>query len=133
VQGRSPKYQVGCFGFACEPNFAAALNRAKIEFQRNQIVLDFYGEKNKAHPEGASPDAMSILERRLLFFGSEDGILLFKNKSVTSHLRKFVKSPELVTDIEILGPWSKYAQVWRCLFRPVSSSFLEENVRYFLF
>jgi hypothetical protein len=39
--------------------------------------------------------------------------------------------PGTIFDGEIRGPWSRYANVWRVAFRPISSRFLEDGDRYF--
>lgn len=103
------------YGFACHDSLEQAIQKARIELERNQFVLNSCFNMNPATLE-------SIIEQRLLFFSTSDGHQLFKerlNESVARlQMEQTVPKPLLVVDSEIVGRWTQYANVWRCLWEP---------------
>lgn len=116
------------YGFATDKNLNDAIERAKVELDRNSRVIDtFY----------ASPtlNLESTMEKRLVYFSTPIGESNFNEQIKRSQkVKKNLSKPDLVIDGPILGPWEKYAYLWRCLFIPTSYSFLDSsNDDYFFF
>jgi hypothetical protein len=114
------------YGFAASHTALSATEKAKVELRRNQDVLSFYrDEKNRI----AKQD-LSLNERRLAFFAEPAGVRLFSERLARPGTSS--PPPALTVDQAVLGPWSQYAHVWRCLF---DSPPFRENDRddYFLF
>jgi hypothetical protein len=126
------------YAFAASNSLEKAIAKAKIELARNSRSIDrFCEEYGISENTGLScsiQKASSQMEKRLLFFATLEGRMLFDSKcSARKGTDKLKTQPDLVVDTEIPGPWSKYATVWRCLFLPVSENFLNDDQTYFLF
>lgn len=98
------------YGFAAGPDFATAAQKAAVELARNRRVLSERGP-------GAEPSLAN--ERRLTFFASAEGHGAFLDRSRASALMPEGLPPEppAVVDRELEGPWSRFAHVWRVLWR----------------
>ena len=98
------------YGFATSSNIAHAIQRARVEQLRNDAVLtNYFNASIKVEPD-------SITEQKLLYFANEGvGPFLEKIKT-TQNLKVNIQQPKLIADSEMMGPWSKYTVVWRCLF-----------------
>lgn len=117
------------YGFACHKSFKKAVRKAECELQRNQDVMEKeYGNiTHNLHSLVSEQIRLlpEILEKRLLFFSTEDGYKLFKNKLEKGMAaKKKMKKPTLLINKEIQGAWSKYATVWRIIYE---NSFKLEN------
>ncbi len=97
---------VTAYGFAASQKIEAAAERALIELERNMHALKAYF----ARGETSAPK--EPFEKRLLFYSSEDG-----HKEFLSHIggQNQATLPRLIFDGEIVGPWLRYAVVWRSL------------------
>ena len=115
------------YGHAAEESFGAACDRAVEELARHEWVLRsswlaFVGGENKA--------PSNIFERRCLFFASDEGHELFRERLEAKPSGSVVR-PEVICDRDIPGPWDQYATVWRFALRPVSDGYLRGGDRYF--
>lgn len=117
-------------GFACANSFSRALEKAKVELSRNLRVLE-----NFSAGEIQTNSNFNLNEKRLLNFSKDSGFSLFEKR-----IQKSVKSekvrPSLIFDRPIIGQWTKFTHVWRCLFdsSTLDSSRKDENVLdYFCF
>lgn len=119
------------YSFAAHANQKNAINKAKIELSRNFCVLQKYcnEDKREIHPTYFS----DIHEQRLAYFASTDGQKAFAERLQFKTSQQILRPPKKIIDIEIMGPWSKYATIWRMLFEPVSNLHLQKSVDYFLF
>lgn len=95
------------YGFAAGPDFKRAAAKAGVELSRNARAL-----AGAAAPSG--PD-----ERRLVYFSGPVGFARFTAR-VDAAEREAASPPEAphaLVDAEVPGPWSRYATVWRVLWR----------------
>lgn len=118
------------YGFACAKELKYAFAKAKVELNRNLRVLEnFYGESNQPNRR------FNLNEKRLLHFSKESGLSSFESRirrSVTGNPPK----PTLVFDSAVIGEWTKFTHVWRCLLdtSELDPSRMDENVLdYFCF
>lgn len=104
------------YGFAADHSPKLAIAKAKLELQRNIFVLKSYFEKESE----INFSVLSLQEQRLIWFSKPKGHSLFLDK-VTQSKRNILinKTPKLFIDCEVIGPWSAYATVWRCLFETI--------------
>lgn len=116
------------YGHAAAPTFAAACWKAAIEMERHDAVVDYYSLV--AHPRTAA-EPMHPIERRSLFFASNEGFGLFSSR-VCAGLSGVRAVPRLVFDGAVRGPWEAYAHVWRVLFEPPSLRYVSRELEYFL-
>lgn len=96
------------YGFAANSSVEEAKLKAKVELGRNILVLE--------HHKAAGGEPGTRNEERLLFFASEEGKSLFDQR--LTETATGVSAPDLLIDCPVIGPWSKYTHVWRCLFHP---------------
>jgi hypothetical protein len=98
------------YGFACGDNFTFAYQKALVELDRNSRVLKEYFSKGK---RGSEIDNLN--EKRILFFAGGSGIAKFEQR-IASEVVGHFEAPQLIVDLPVIGPWTKYTHVWRCLF-----------------
>ncbi|MGZ3658870.1 MAG: hypothetical protein ACXVB9_08600 [Bdellovibrionota bacterium] len=96
-----------CYGFASSYSAAAAAEKARVELLRNQDILEFYSQQSSLPP-------LNLTERRLRFFAEAAGFGRFQQR--LDRQGAGAGAPTLVVDRVVIGPWSQYAHVWRCLF-----------------
>ena len=104
-----------------------------MELNRSAAAIAAY---RKQEVDGAvGRDVRQLFERRLLYFAEEAGHSFFLDRVQTSlwNPRVDLDKPRLVIDRELVGSWTEYATVWRCLFdfRGTNVDTTAEN--YFLF
>lgn len=124
------------FGFAGGTTLKEALQRARIEQDRNINVLEAFVRETGQQPGSYALDKLSAdAERRLVFFASEAGKELFHARMDQSRkLAALPPVPRKLVDCEIPGPWTRYAGVWRTLYEPTSDTYLDETLNdFFLF
>lgn len=115
------------YGHAAEESFGAACERAVIELARHEWVLRSWWLGFVA---GDKRIPSSIFERRCLFFATEEGHEIFRERLARGGDAS-VPAPEVICDAEIPGPWSEYATVWRFALRPLADGYLYGGDRYF--
>lgn len=115
------------YGHAAAPTFGEAFERAAREVARNRIVLAEFARVGRF-----AGGALGPVERRMLFFASETGYGLVKERVAASAGRRMAM-PVLACDSELTGPWSRYATVWRTVFLPPGKRFLAPGDDYFYF
>lgn len=120
-----------CYGFAADYSLANAIGHARIEQLRNIAAVKAYF--SKAVKNEIPVTDSNLYERRLLYF-SHEGFSAFYER-VRSSLANgpCPAEPKLIVDSEIIGPWTRYATVWRCLFDPCGSKETMASDAYFLF
>ncbi len=124
------------FGFAGGATLKEALQRARIEQDRNISVLETLVRETGQRPDASAMDkSIAEAERRLVFFASEAGKELFRARMAQSReLAALPPAPRKLIDREIPGPWTHYASVWRTLYEPTSYAYLDEDIHdFFLF
>lgn len=96
------------FAFAAGVNFEKAIDRAKIELNRNRTVIKKVMDKGLA-------EFNETVDKTLFFFASEEGNQKFQE--LVSKAPKTIKNdnPKVLCDLEMVGPWTEYTKVWRYL------------------
>lgn len=117
---RSKESGLLSYGFAAAEDPARSAAKAAIELTRNLRVLGAFFKESSVRPDSYDRTTLdSYMERRLIFFSTSEGVRLFQERVATSlglDPRPGAE-PEVLIDREILGPWSRYAHVWRILLR----------------
>lgn len=119
----------GCFayGHAAAETTQAACARAIVEMRRSSLVLCHY---HLAVVAGRAEAPTDRFERRCLFFSTREGHELFLRR-VADRPRACQLPWQVVCDRAVVGPWTRYAQVWRVVIPPRSPDFLGPDERYF--
>jgi hypothetical protein len=115
------------YGHAAEESIGAACERAVMELARHEWVLHAWWLRSVA---GEQKTPTSLFERRCLFFSSEDGHELFRER-LHGRPNGAMPRPEAVCDRDIPGPWADYATVWRFVLQPPSDRFLHDDEHFF--
>jgi hypothetical protein len=113
------------FGHGADETISGACLKGMVELGRHDMVVRRY----LARPYG-TPKPEDILERRALFFASQEGFALFSERLHRPSAPKIGRF-DPICDREIPGPWSQYAAVWRVAFRPLSHQFVSAGEDYF--
>jgi len=112
------------YGHAAAKSFREACEHAIVELVRHESVIRCWMLAGNSVPAG------DPFERRAWFFSTREGHDLFSERlNVRTNCAR--PSAEVICDVEIRGPWSSYATIWRYLFRPPSSRFMEQDDRFF--
>jgi ribosomal protein S12 methylthiotransferase accessory factor YcaO len=115
------------YGHAAGESFGAACERAIVEMARHEWVLR---SKWLAFAAGEKTKPTNIFEQRCLFFATEEGHALFRERMARRGGASQPR-PEVICDRAIPGPWDEYATVWRFALRPPSDGYLRGGERYF--
>ena len=101
-----------------------AASRAAIELVRNEFAITGYRAR------GALVEPSSFAERRCLHYATREGFAEFLERVDRKPARP---APQwrMVFDGEIVGPWSKYATVWRTCVEPATGDFLDSGKMFF--
>jgi hypothetical protein len=112
------------FGHAAGSTVAGAALRAAVELARSDFVITAHRAK------GALVQAANFLERRALHFSTETGYAQFKERLARPADRP-APSWNPVFDGEIVGPWSRWATVWRCAVALPTAAYLDPKSDFF--
>jgi ribosomal protein S12 methylthiotransferase accessory factor YcaO len=115
------------YGHAADESFSGACERAIVELARHEWALRAWW---LAFIAGERTMPSNVFERRCLFFASDEGHELFRERLERSAVSAMPR-PSVICDSEITGPWSEYATVWRFALRPPSDGYLHGDDRYF--
>jgi hypothetical protein len=112
-------------GSACGKNMRAASDRALAEAYMHLLALDRLKKKSQN-------DVVDILEKRVVFFGSDPGGFerVVKKLRLTADAVQTV-SPEIAFSKKLSGPWEPEIVVWRVIIKN-SRPFLAGGVDRFL-
>jgi hypothetical protein len=119
------------YGHGAAPDHAGACRRAAVEMERHAQLLARFSRVHAGRLTGSLPADAHPIERRAIFFATEPGRELFLER-LRSAPRWNLAVPKLVFDGPVPGPWDRYADVWRVVYRPPSERFLEQDDNYFL-
>ncbi len=118
------------YGHAAATDYATACRKAAGEMERHASVVEIFARDHGGQISGQLPPDAHPIERRSLFFATEEGHQLFLRRLQATPAGSPAE-PKLVFDGWIPGPWSPYADVWRVLFAPPSQRFLSTAEDYF--
>jgi hypothetical protein len=112
------------YGYSAGATFKIAVARAAVELSRHEFVVSLY------KLFGASREVSHYFERRSLYFAGEEGHQAFQRR-----LANRVKQPgapwSVLYDGEVVGPWSRYATVWRVVPKMPNLDFLDPTKLFF--
>lgn len=132
VYRKSGSFGFYSYGFAAHKTLEQAAKKAEIEEQRNYCTLNKLFEEKKTHHD----EGLGINEKRLLYFSSTGGherFLQVARRSTALLRAELPNTPEILTDRELKGPWSKYATVWRVLFKLSGNYYYKDDLDFFCF
>ena len=115
------------YGHAAGPDFISAAERAKGEMERSALVLRFH---QIAVAAGRGEPPTDRFERRCVFFATPDGHAVFRER-IARGANAAPLPWSIACDREIVGPWSRYAAVWRVLIPRPTEAFLGADENYF--
>jgi hypothetical protein len=118
------------YGHAAAADYATACRKAAGEMERFESVVEIFARNHGGQIRNQLPPDAHPMERRSLFFATDEGHERFREKLHASPARVQAE-PRLVYDGIIPGPWSRYADVWRVLYAPPNSRFLSRDETYF--
>ncbi len=103
--------QFRAYGFAAAKSLELAKEKSLVELSRNIRVLS-----DCRLGKIDSSKLSSINEARLAFFASKEGAARFDQR-----VQKKLVAPEplemrLIVDSPVVGEWTRYTHVWRCLY-----------------
>jgi ribosomal protein S12 methylthiotransferase accessory factor YcaO len=117
---RKNRHGLYAYGFAAARNLRQALEGARIEMDRASAAMGIFLTRNPTFGPADMHKIKNWQERRVLWFAMDEGHEQFYYRLRESlKVRSQPDSPLPVVDSELLGPWSRYAHVWRVLY-PVS-------------
>ena len=120
------------YGHAAGHDFASASQRASIELCRNEYVLRCFRATHPTFTIDDLPQIKNIFERRLIFFSFPEGHALFQERLRTPvQARRPASPPRVMFDGPLLGPWSRYATVWRVAFELPTESCMGPKLDFF--
>ncbi len=113
------------YGFASSSSVEKSIDKAMIEMDRNSRAL-----VNTFKNGLDINNIKDISDKRLMYFSSGRGRSSFEGK-ISRKPRLKLYRPQLIVDTEIVGPWSKYATIWRCLLENTDTNL--KDLDFFLF
>lgn len=116
------------YGHAAGESVGAACESAVVELTRHEWILRSAWLDSVA---GQKPVTRHILEKRMLFFATEEGHALFQERVRAGQAARAIPKADILCDSHIPGPWSDYATVWRFAIRPLSQGYIRGGERYF--
>jgi hypothetical protein len=119
------------YGFAGQPSLKGALQQAAVELERSAMVLSRFHLKNPGFELGDLDSIENAMERRVLYFSLQDGNRQFKGRVQASAKEWRGPPPRPVVDMELRGPWSRYATVWRVLYPTQTNRHLRDFANFF--
>ncbi len=115
------------YGHAAEESFGAACEKAVVELSRHERAVRAWW---LAHISGEQRVPTDLLERRSLFFATQEGHELFQRK-IHDNVQREMPAARILCNRPIPGPWSDYATIWRFALMPPSTGYLESRQDYF--
>ncbi len=95
------------FSFAANNNLTNAILKAEVELNRNiNVIKNYYLNKTSLD---------DTVDKTLIFFSSSEGILKFYDLVGRAPSKIENQNPKIICDKEMIGSWTKYTKVWRCL------------------
>lgn len=126
------------YGFAAGYSINETYQKALVELERNARVLTKFYRKLQTETSGpnfSTTEIKNVFEKRLVFFSTEAGREHFLKRVSTDVKKLSFQSvpPKCIVDNEIVGPWTRYAFIWRVLFSGCANAHLNDSQDYFFF
>ena len=107
-----------CYGFGASHSMDGAETSALRELERNVRALR----------KGANAlSKLTSIERRLLWCSGTAGNSGVQDRIDVSLGKPAPSCPELIVDSEVVGPWTRWTTVWRCLY-PMPSNAIDPGI-----
>ncbi|MBK1858695.1 hypothetical protein [Cerasicoccus arenae] len=119
------------YGFGLGASVDKACWRAGIELSRTAGIVKTYYEFNNCPDRRTIEELDHPFERRILYFSRPEGFLDVIKKMESSPQHEPPQTPLVIVDRKLVGPWSKYATVWRVVIEQPSREFAGKNADYF--
>jgi hypothetical protein len=104
------------YGTAAAGNRDSAVWKAAIEMDRARVALDRLASVNPDLEEFDLSRLVNPMERQMLYSARPPGYREFMERVRNPQGQSARITAKPVVDVEIKGPWSRYATVWRTLF-----------------
>ena len=111
------------YAFGAGDSVAHAARRALVELSRTQSLL-------KQLSQTSTPLPGDLFERRIHYFSKEKGIACFLER-LEQRVSSKVSRLSVVFDSAVVGPWDRYASVWRTIFKAPSCEYLNDREDFF--
>lgn len=114
------------YGFAGHRKLAEAQRQAIIEMERSAAAMGSFLTRNPTFGPTDLEQIKNWQERRILYFAMPEGHEQFiRQLEASSRLTTAPKRARPIIDTELMGPWSRYATVWRVLYQMPKSTYLD--------
>jgi hypothetical protein len=127
---RRSEHGFHAYGHSAARTFAGACAKAVAELERHETAVRLWAVARAGRLQAVEETA-HVIDRRPVFFASEEGYALFRER-IEGGVPGAPARPKLIFDGEVPGPWQRYASVWRVVFEPPSRRFVSRELRYFM-
>jgi hypothetical protein len=129
---RKDRHGLYAYGFAAARSLQQARLRASIELERSATALGAYLTRNPKFGPADLPLIKNWQERRILHFALPEGHEAFQRRLTTPPSPSLsAKRLKPLVDTELLGPWTRFATVWRVLFPMPGTAYLDPKELFF--
>ena len=104
------------YGFGAGGNLREACWRALVEMERSAHLLKSFFIENPGFGEDDLSVIENYMERRMLYYALPCGQKEFQHRLDMRQGPGTGPRPAPLVDLEIPGPWARYATVWRVLY-----------------
>jgi hypothetical protein len=119
------------YGFAGHHSLKAAVCQAESEMERSIVAISHYHKENPGFELDDLETIGNTMERRVLYFSLPEGHREFASRAAAPATGWAGPVPAPVVDLELRGPWSRYAHVWRVLYPTVTRRHLSDFTNVF--
>lgn len=117
------------YAFGAGNSLNQAIWRSLVELERIQAMLDRLRRgKHTQSPFGE--EFRGLFERRIAYFSTSAGMGRFLDR-LERPVQGRHQPLKLLFDAAVVGPWDRYATVWRTIIEPPSRDYLSEAEDYF--
>lgn len=117
---------------ATSPSLVQAKNHSEVELERKRVSLQKFLDVYPGFDPAYLIEKLAAQnEKKFLYFCIGDGVQEFEDRIQFNSGKATCAKPRLLVDCEILGPWSRYGKVWRCLFESKGNLTSLESKRQF--
>jgi len=119
------------YGFSASRTLSRAVWKARIEMERMASVLHRYLMANPGFELSDLPTLENRMERRAMYFAMPEGHQEFQSRVQSSSSNPLTERLLPLVDREVVGPWSRYATVWRILYPMPTQAYLRDRDLFF--
>ena len=119
------------FVYSAGRTLKKAVVRAEIELERCAGAISHHYQANPGFELDDLDTIANLMERRVLYFSLPEGYREFRARADAPAKAHQQGDLEAVVDMEIKGPWSRYATVWRVLYPMPTRNYLGPHTNVF--